>query len=360
MGAGPWPGIIRHYAEFLPLNPEGPVITLLEGNTPLIPSVYVGPENGVELYFKYEGLNPTGSFKDRGMTVAITKAARDGVSAVMCASTGNTSASAAAYAARAGLKAFVLIPEGKIALGKLAQAIMHGARVIALEGNFDQALKIVREITSKFQIALVNSINPYRLEGQKTAAFEIVDVLGDAPHYLFIPVGNAGNITAYWLGFRQYYEAGKARKLPRMCGYQAAGAAPIVLGRVVEHPETFATAIRIGNPARWKEAEAAAEESGGYIDMVTDEEIRKAYELMAEKEGIFCEPASAAAVAGFLKAAREGRLEKNATCVCVLTGHGLKDPDSATSGAELKIVRLQADYETVRDYLTEKEGMAAR
>jgi threonine synthase len=294
------------------------------------------------------------------MTVAITKAVRDGVSAVMCASTGNTSASAAAYAARAGLKSFVLIPEGKIALGKLAQAIMHGARVIALEGNFDQALKIVREITARFEVALVNSINPYRLEGQKTAAFEVVDVLGEAPDFLFIPVGNAGNITAYWLGFCQYYEVGRAKKLPKMCGFQAAGAAPIVLGRVVEHPETFATAIRIGNPARWKEAEAAAFESGGYIDMVTDEEIRKAYDVMAEKEGIFCEPASAASVAGLLKAARDGRLEKGSVCVCVLTGHGLKDPDSATVGADLKVVKLPAEYEVVENYLLEKEGMEPR
>lgn len=304
-----------------------------------------------EVYFKYEGLNPTGSFKDRGMTVAITQAVREGAGAVMCASTGNTSASAAAYAARAGLKSFVLIPEGKIALGKLAQALMHGARVIALEGNFDEALKVAREITSRFDVALVNSVNPYRLEGQKTAAFEIVDVLGRAPDYLFIPVGNAGNITAYWMGFRQYYEFGIAGNLPRLCGFQAAGAAPIVLGRVVEKPETFATAIRIGNPARWKEAEAAARESQGFIDMVTDEEIRRAYDLVAEREGIFCEPASAASIAGLLKAHKTGRLERGSTVVCVLTGHGLKDPDSATVGAELKVVRLKADYNLVRDYL---------
>ncbi len=341
----------------MPDLPDESVVTLLEGNTPLIESVYFSEITGLKVYFKYEGLNPTGSFKDRGMTVAISKAVSDGVRAVMCASTGNTSASAAAYAARAGLKSFVLIPEGKIALGKLAQAIMHGARVIALSGNFDQALDVAKRITSSFDVALVNSINPYRLEGQKTASFEIVDVLGDAPDYLFIPVGNAGNITAYWMGFRQYHEAGLTGKLPRMCGFQAAGAAPIVLGHVVEKPETFATAIRIGNPARWKEAEAAAQESGGFIDMVTDEEIRKAYELIAEKEGIFCEPASAASVAGLLKVSKAGSIEKNATIVCVLTGHGLKDPSSATENAEQKVVRLPADFETVREFLIEREGI---
>lgn len=341
----------------MPDLPDESVVTLLEGNTPLIESVYFSEITGLKVYFKYEGLNPTGSFKDRGMTVAISKAVSDGVKAVMCASTGNTSASAAAYAARAGLKSFVLIPEGKIALGKLAQAIMHGARVIALSGNFDQALDVARRITSSFEVALVNSINPYRLEGQKTASFEIVDVLGDAPDYLFIPVGNAGNITAYWMGFRQYHEAGLTGKLPRMCGFQAAGAAPIVLGHVVEKPETFATAIRIGNPARWKEAEAAAQESCGFIDMVTDEEIRNAYELIAEKEGIFCEPASAASVAGLLKTSKAGSIEKNATVVCVLTGHGLKDPSSATENAEQKVVRLPADFETVREFLIEREGI---
>lgn len=344
----------------MPFEDDGPIITLLEGNTPLIPSVYISKIVDCEVFFKYEGMNPTGSFKDRGMTVAITKAVRDGVSAVMCASTGNTSASAAAYAARAGLKSFVIIPEGKIAVGKLAQAVMHGATVIALEGNFDQALQVAREVTSRFDVALVNSINPYRLEGQKTAAFEIVDCLMDAPDYLFIPVGNAGNITSYWMGFRQYREAEKAKKLPKLCGYQAAGAAPIVLGRVVEKPETFATAIRIGNPARWREAEAAAQESGGFIDMVTDDEIRKAYELIAEKEGIFCEPASAASVAGLIKAKKQGKVEKGKTVVCVLTGHGLKDPDSATINADLKIRRLPADFNVVRDYLVEVEKIGEK
>lgn len=337
------------------------MVTLLEGNTPLIPSDYISSLVSADVYFKCEGLNPTGSFKDRGMTVAISKAVRDGASAVMCASTGNTSASAAAYAARAGLKSFVLIPEGKIALGKLAQALMHGAKVIALEGNFDEALKVAREITSRFDVALVNSVNPYRLEGQKTAAFEIVDVLGRAPDYLFIPVGNAGNITAYWMGFKQYYESGISGNLPKLCGFQAAGAAPIVLGRVVEKPETFATAIRIGNPARWKEAEAAARESQGFIDMVTDGEIREAYELVAEKEGIFCEPASAASIAGLLKAHRTGRILRGSTVVCVLTGHGLKDPDSATKEVESRVIRLRADYNLVREYLIsegirEKDG----
>lgn len=351
-----WKGVIEHYRDFLPVSDDTPVITLLEGNTPLIYAEKLSSRLGADVYLKFEGLNPTGSFKDRGMTMAISKAAEEGAAAVMCASTGNTSASAAAYAARAGMKAFVLIPEGKIALGKLAQALMHGARVIALKGNFDEALEVVKRVTSEFEVALVNSINPYRLEGQKTAAFEIVDVLGDAPDYLYIPVGNAGNITAYWMGFKEYYEKGISKRLPRLRGWQAAGAAPIVLGHPVANPETFATAIRIGNPARWKEAEAAAAESGGAIDMVTDEEIRAAYELIAETEGVFCEPASAASIAGLLKRG----VEKGATVVCVLTGHGLKDPDSATAGSEQKIKELPADYDKVVNYLVEHEGLKKR
>jgi len=324
-----WKGLIREYWDYLPVTDKTPVCTLLEGNTPLIPSVNIGKELGVELYFKYEGLNPTGSFKDRGMTVALSKALEDGSKAVICASTGNTSASAAAYAARAGIRCVVLIPEGKIALGKLSQALMHGAVVVAVRGNFDAALKVVRELSEAYPITLVNSINPFRIEGQKTAAFEVCDVLGQAPDYLSIPVGNAGNITAYWRGFRDYAAAGKIDTLPKMIGFQAAGAAPIVLGHPVEQPETIATAIRIGNPARWQEAEAAAKDSGGFIDMVTDEEILESYKLLAATEGAFAEPASAASVAGLRKMISIGRVPKGAKGVCVLTGHGLKDPDTA-------------------------------
>lgn len=323
-----WPGIIARYRDFLPVSDRTPICSLLEGNTPLVPSVAIGPELGVELYFKYEGLNPTGSFKDRGMTMAISKAKEEGAVAVICASTGNTSASAAAYAARSGLKCAVVIPEGKIAAGKLAQALAHGATVVAIDGNFDQALKIVRELTEKHPITLVNSINPYRLEGQKSAAFEICDVLGNAPDHLLIPVGNAGNISAYWMGFCQYKEAGLAKKLPKMTGFQAEGSAPIVLGRPVEKPETLATAIRIGNPVRWEQARRAADTSGGFIDMVSDAEILAAYELIAAREGIFAEPASAASVAGLLKSMTAGKIEKGSRIVCVLTGHGLKDPDT--------------------------------
>lgn len=324
-----WNGLIREYYDFLPVSEKTPICTLLEGNTPLIPSVKIGSDLGCELYFKYEGLNPTGSFKDRGMTVAISKALEDGSRAVICASTGNTSASAAAYAARAGIKCVVLIPEGKIALGKLSQALMHGAVVVAVRGNFDVALKIVRELAEAYPITLVNSLNPYRLEGQKTGAFEVCDVLGEAPDYLAIPVGNAGNITAYWRGFKDYAAAGKTKNLPKMIGFQAAGAAPIVLGHPVEHPETIATAIRIGNPARWNEAVDATNESGGFIDMVTDEEILEAYTLLAANEGVFAEPASAASVAGLRKMIALGRVPKGSKVVCVLTGHGLKDPDTA-------------------------------
>jgi threonine synthase len=341
-----WKGVIEQYRDFLPVSNETPVCTLLEGGTPLIPANRLSRELGLEIFLKYEGLNPTGSFKDRGMTMAISKAMEENALAVMCASTGNTSASAAAFAARAGIRCIVVIPEGKIAQGKLAQALVHGAVVIAIEGNFDVALDIVKEVTSKYPITLVNSLNPYRLEGQKTGAFEICDVLGKAPDYLAIPVGNAGNITAYWMGFRDYHKAGKAGNLPKMIGFQAEGAAPIVRGAPVKKPETVATAIRIGNPARWKEAEAAATSSGGSIDMVSDDEILAAYRLLAGGEGIFAEPASAASVAGVIKYVKQGKLKGKELVVCVLTGHGLKDPDIAIkSGGE--IIRCGDSVESV-------------
>ena len=322
-------GLIDRYPSFLPVSEKTPIITLQEGNTPLIPATTLSQKTGLEVYLKYEGMNPSGSFKDRGMTLAVSKAKEKGVKVIICASTGNTSASAAAYAARAGLQCVVLIPEGKIAKGKLVQALMHGAKVISLEGNFDQALQLTREITEKYPIELVNSINPFRIEGQKTAAFEVCDQLGEAPDYLAIPVGNAGNITAYWKGFKEYHAAKKIRKLPKMFGFQAEGASPIVIGKRVEHPETVASAIRIGNPASWKNAEAARDESGGNISAVSDSEILSAYEWLAQKEGVFCEPASAASVAGLLKQSASGQIKKGGTVVCVLTGHGLKDPDTA-------------------------------
>jgi threonine synthase len=328
-------GIVERYQEYLDVNKKtlASIVSLNEGNTPLILSVALAEHIGVamRIYFKFEGLNPTGSFKDRGMTFAVTKALESGQKAVICASTGNTSASAAAYAARAKMKCFVLIPEGKIAKGKLCQAFRHGAKVIMIKGNFDQALEIVKEISEKYPIQLVNSLNPYRIEGQKTASFEIIDMLGDAPDYHFIPVGNAGNITAYWRGYKEYKAAGKATQRPKMMGFQAAGAAPIVLGKPVAEPETLATAIRIGNPASWRFAEEARDESGGLIDMVTDDEIVSAYRFLAEKEGVFCEPASAASVAGVIKMAEQGILKPETTAVCTLTGHGLKDPDLALS-----------------------------
>ncbi len=326
-----WRGVIREYWNFLPVKREESIVTLLEGNTPLIPSSRIQEEihPGIKLYFKYEGLNPTGSFKDRGMTVAVTMAKEMGSKAIICASTGNTSASAAAYASKAGMKAYVLIPAGKIALGKLSQAIAHGARVVQIEGNFDEALRIVREISETEPITLVNSLNPYRIEGQKTASFEVIDHLGFVPTYHCLPVGNAGNITAYWKGYKEYWEKGSADGLPKMLGFQAEGAAPIVHGKVIERPETIATAIRIGNPASWKQAEAARDESGGLIDMVSDEEILKAYQMAASLEGIFCEPASAASLAGVMKLGRKGFFKKGDVLVLTLTGHGLKDPDIA-------------------------------
>jgi threonine synthase len=324
-----WPGLIEAYRPYLPVTQTTPVVTLKEGNTPLIPVPSIAELVGkqVQVFVKYDGLNPTGSFKDRGMTMAISKAKEEGAKAVICASTGNTSAAAAAYARRGGLRAFVLIPDGYVALGKLAQALVYGAEVLSIQGNFDRALEIVREMAEHYPVTLVNSVNPYRLEGQKTAAFEVVDVLGDAPDWLCIPVGNAGNITAYWMGFCQYHQAGKSQKLPRMMGFQAAGAAPLISGSPVTHPETIATAIRIGNPANWQRAEAARDASQGQFNAVTDEEILEAYRLLASQEGVFCEPASAASVAGLLKA--KDQVPAGATVVCVLTGNGLKDPDAA-------------------------------
>ncbi|MBD1911985.1 MULTISPECIES: threonine synthase [unclassified Leptolyngbya] len=332
-----WRGLIETYRPFLPVTDKTPVITLHEGNTPLIPAPAIAAQIGrqVEVFVKYDGLNPTGSFKDRGMTMAISKAKEAGAEAVVCASTGNTSASAAAYARRGGMRAFVLIPDGYVALGKLAQALLYGAEVLAIQGNFDQALQIVRDAAEHYPITLVNSVNPYRLEGQKTGAFEIVDVLGDAPDWLCIPVGNAGNISAYWMGFCQYHQIGKSTRLPRMMGFQAAGAAPLVGGSPVPHPETLATAIRIGNPASWSKAIAAQEASQGQFNAVTDEEILAAYRLLAAEEGVFCEPASAASVAGLLKV--KDQVPTGARIVCVLTGNGLKDPDTAIKHCENQV-----------------------
>ena len=324
-----WPGIIEAYREHLPVSDSTPVVTLREGGTPLLPALRLSEELGLEVRLKIEGANPTGSFKDRGMTMAITKAVEAGAEAVICASTGNTSASAAAYSARAGLTCGVIIPEGKIAMGKLAQALIHGARVVQIEGNFDEALRIVRELGETGRVTVVNSINPFRIEGQKTAAFEIVDALRDAPDVHCIPVGNAGNITAYWKGYVEYAGMGRATKRPRMLGWQAAGSAPLVLGHPIPDPETIATAIRIGDPASWDGAIAARDESGGHIGMVTDDEILEAYRLLARTEGVFVEPASAASVAGLIKGAREGLVERGESVVCTVTGHGLKDPQRA-------------------------------
>jgi threonine synthase len=328
-------GLIASFRDRLPITPDTPALTLGEGDTPLVPAPALARETGARVFLKLEGCNPTGSFKDRGMVVAVAKAMEAHAHAVICASTGNTAASAAAYAARAGLTCAVVIPSGKIALGKLSQAIMHRARVLPIEGNFDQALSLVRELAEQGSITLVNSVNPYRIEGQKTGAFEIVDALGDAPDALALPVGNAGNITAYWRGFVEYASAGKASRRPRMLGFQAAGAAPIVQGAPVQDPQTVATAIRIGNPASWRGATNARDESGGAIEAVTDDEILAAYHFLAEREGVFCEPASAAGVAGILKLARESRLVRGERIVCILTGSGLKDPDNAIANVEI-------------------------
>ncbi|MFQ5479207.1 MAG: threonine synthase [Candidatus Binatia bacterium] len=325
-----WKGVVEEYRARLPVG-NAAAVTLLEGGTPLIEAPRLASVLNLDarVYLKFEGLNPTGSFKDRGMTVAITMAVSEESKAVICASTGNTSASAAAYAARAGLRAFVVVPDGNIALGKLSQAVIHGAVVLAVAGNFDDAFALVTGIADARPVTIVNSINPYRLQGQKTAAFEICDLLGDAPDYHFLPVGNAGNITAYWMGYREYRDDARISRLPRMMGFQAAGAAPIVLGRRVEKPETLASAIRIGNPVSWKRAVAARDESGGDIQSVSDEEIIAAYRLLASTEGIFGEPASLATVAGLKKIAGSGGIEAKSTVVCTLTGHGLKDPSNA-------------------------------
>lgn len=354
-----WRGIIHRYRAFLNIGENDPVVTLYEGNTPLVFAESLSAHLGdnFEVYLKYEGLNPTGSFKDRGMTMAVSKAAAEGSKAIMCASTGNTSASAAAYAARAGMECLVIIPDGNIALGKMAQALMHGAKVFAIRGNFDDALQMVREITAQYPITLVNSVNPHRLVGQKSGAFEVVDALGDAPDFHFIPVGNAGNITAYWRGYADYKQAGFCSQIPRMMGFQAAGAAPIVTGKVVENPETVATAIRIGNPASWKFAEEARDSSKGLINAVTDEEILSAYSYLARNEGVFCEPASAASVAGLLKLAETGFFQElprdaqhKTRIVCVLTGHGLKDPDNAIKQSP-NYISIPASVDAVLDHV---------
>ncbi|MCX5708203.1 MAG: threonine synthase [Candidatus Omnitrophica bacterium] len=349
-------GIINKYRKYLPVSALTPVITLNEGNTPLIYSRYISNllGTGFEVYLKYEGLNPTGSFKDRGMTMAISKACEQDSKAVMCASTGNTSASAAAYAARAGIKCIVLIPNGHIALGKLSQALIHGAKVLAVDGNFDDALNLVREITANYPITMVNSLNPFRIEGQKTGSFEICDALEGAPDLHFIPVGNAGNITAYWKGYKEYRSEGKIGFLPKMLGFQASGAAPIVRGKPIKNPETIATAIRIGNPASWAQAEAARDESKGLIDMVSDSDILQAYKLLAGKDGVFAEPASCASVAGLLKLKKNNYLSrfkkqkrgKTVKIVCILTGHGLKDPDRAIKSVKPPKV-IKPDIKTI-------------
>lgn len=344
---GLWSGLIREFRDFLPEISEDAITTLLEGNTPLIEVVNLKDIFGdIRLLCKYEGLNPTGSFKDRGMTMAVSRARQEGARAVMCASTGNTSASAAAYAARAGMKAYVLVPDGAIALGKLSQAMMHGALVLQIKGNFDDALNLVKEITKDYPVKLVNSINPFRIEGQKTAAFEICEHLGFAPTYHFLPVGNAGNITAYWKGYKEYYSEDIIASLPKMMGFQAEGSAPIVMGHPIEDPHTLATAIKIGNPASWDSALKARDESGGVIDMVSDDDIIHAYKLLASREGIFCEPASAASLAGAIKMKKEGVLNDGDTVVCTLTGHGLKDPDNAMNASE-KPVKVAADIKKI-------------
>ena len=344
-------GVLNRYRDFLPVTPATPLITLGEGDTPLVRSRTLEKELGCgELYFKLEGCNPTGSFKDRGMVVAVAKAVEKGSRSIICASTGNTSASAAAYGARFGLKTVVIIPKGKIAVGKLAQAIVYDAQIIGIRANFDQALQIVRALTQKYPVTLVNSLNPDRIEGQKTAAFEIIDNLEDAPDYLFIPVGNAGNITAYWKGFAEYYRAGKASHTPKMMGFQAEGAAPIVLNKVVKRPKTVATAIRIGNPASWQNAMAARDESKGIIDCVTDDEIMNAYKLAATKEGIFGEPASAASLAGLIKMARNENFSGKRV-VCIITGTGLKDPGVPARYARA-LIELPAELAAVEKVLT--------
>ena len=343
-------GLIEHYIDRLPVTDATPVISLAEGNTPLIQLVNIPRliNKDVDIYVKYEGLNPTGSFKDRGMTMAVTKAVEAGSKAIICASTGNTSAAAAAYAARAGITAFVVIPEGKIALGKLAQAMMHGAIVLQIKGNFDAGMELVKQLSESSPVTLVNSVNPYRLQGQKTAAFEIVDALGKVPDYHCLPVGNAGNISAYWMGYTEYAENGPANgNTPVMCGYQAAGAAPFLRGHPIEHPETVATAIRIGNPQSWDLAINARDQSGGWFDEFSDEEILATQKLLAENEGVFCEPASAISVAGAIRDIRSGKIPEGSTVTCTLTGHGLKDPDTAIAQSS-DTISVDADEAAIR------------
>ena len=345
-------GLIDKYRKYLPVSDSTQIITLNEGNTPLIKADNLAKKIGIdaEIYLKYEGCNPTGSFKDRGMTMAVTKAKEAGSNAIICASTGNTSASAAAYGARAGLKTYVLIPDGYIALGKLSQAMMYGAEIIAIQGNFDQALEVVRKISEEYPITLVNSVNPYRIEGQKTGAFEICDALGQAPDYHFIPVGNAGNITAYWKGYKEYNEKGKINNLPKMMGFEAEGAAAIVRGERIMNPETIATAIRIGNPASWEKAEAARDESKGTISSVNDDEIMAAYKLIANCEGVLAEPASAASVAGLIKCRHT--IKTGAKCVCILTGNGLKDPDNAIKYSGTEVKKTSADIKDILNVMS--------
>ena len=342
-------GLINRYKEYLPVTETTPIVTLNEGNTPLIKADNLAKKIGLEanIYLKFDGCNPTGSFKDRGMTMAVTKAKESGSQAIICASTGNTSASAAAYGAKAGLRTLVLIPDGYIALGKLSQAMMYGAEIIAIQGNFDKALEFVRKISDEYPITLVNSVNPYRIEGQKTAAFEVCDALGKAPEYHFIPVGNAGNITAYWKGYKEYHSLGKIKELPMMMGYEAEGSAAIVRNERIMNPETLATAIRIGNPASWDKAVAARDESNGTIGCVTDEKIVEAYKLIASCEGVFAEPASAASVAGLIQAHEKGLVKAGSDIVCVLTGNGLKDPDNAIKFANAEVQKASAEYEDV-------------
>ena len=344
-------GLIEKYRDRLPVSENTPVISLGEGNTPLIRLQNIPKALGknVDIYVKFEGLNPTGSFKDRGMTMAVSKAVEEGSKAIICASTGNTSAAAAAYAARAGITAFVLIPEGKIAMGKLAQAMMHGAVVIQIKGNFDDGMSIVKEIADHAPVTIVNSINPFRIQGQKTAAFEIVEELGAAPDYHCLPVGNAGNITAYWMGYKEYHQDGIAGSTPVMCGYQAAGAAPFLRGHPVEHPETVATAIRIGNPQSWDGAMTAKNESGGWFDEFTDEEILTAQKMLADKEGVFCEPASATSLAGAMRDIKSGKIPEGSKITCTLTGNGLKDPDTAIKQSTTPMKTIDATLDAVRE-----------
>ena len=345
-------GVLNRYRDLLPVTESTPLVNLGEGDTPLVRSQHLGKQVGCDdLYFKLEGSNPTGSFKDRGMVVAVAKAMEEGRTTIICASTGNTSAAAAAYGAHCGLATIVLVPQGAVATGKMAQAIAHGAQVLTIKGNFDQSLDLVKALSARYPIALVNSLNPYRLQGQKTAAFEVVDVLGKAPDYLFIPVGNAGNICAYWMGFCEYQVVGIAQQRPMMMGFQAEGAAPIVRGAPVEHPQTIASAIRIGNPASWQRALAARDESGGVIEAVSDEDILEAYGLLARREGVFCEPASAASVAGLLKLSRQGLHLRDKTVVCVITGTGLKEPELASQRSGVPLLEVEADLDAVEEVL---------